>query len=549
MKLFSFCIYGTERNYYEGLLENIQIIQEYFPDFEILVYKGICDPSWTFEENCKVIETHKEGLVNTLYRFLPLSEIEIGFVRDADSRITERDRWCIKEFLKSSKSYHIIRDHYWHKSLIMGGMFGWKKPCYKKIEIPSTDNLVYGFEEIYLSKTIYPLIKSDSLVHTNNHAFCGEHVQLITIPHKDQCDFIGNVIWNSLPKFQYQIGNIIQQLNFLRSQDQFLVCQFLTDKLNPLEIPYNYRNQIFDIGYSANYYLKNIPRCQYWLEKFEFAEITSNVYHNSNFLFGILGKKLIASFDSEREPTEDEIVIIYGNYPDWHHALPYSSKVFRHASLFNQIKHDKIEYDSSWEDVDIIYILNLKERSDRFNDTLLALCSVKAPIHRIHHYKAEKDGLPPYVGATKNHVDVMKHFKESEKNNCLILEDDVVFIDDHKFISESLKSFFIKKYKYNICFLSLSKHGERQPFDDLLSITKQQCTTSAAYFLNKENIEIVLSVAEEGLLKMIETNDHHNFCIDRYWCKLPSLLFFKKKLVFQRPSFSNLTKQVNFHLD
>jgi hypothetical protein len=218
--------------------------------------------------------------------------------------------------------------------------------------------------------------------------------------------------------------------------------------------------------------MNDISKCQYWLSQFEFAELNQHIYNNSNFLFPKLGKKIIASFDSEREPLEDEIVIVYGNYPDWHHALPYSSKVFRHASLFNQIKHDKIEYDSVWESVDIIYILNLKERSDRFNDTLLALCSVKAPIHRIHHYKAEKDGLPPYVGATKNHVDVMKHFKETEKNNCLILEDDIVFIDDHKLISESLKSFFTKKYTYNICFLSLSKHGERQPYDDLLSITK-----------------------------------------------------------------------------
>jgi hypothetical protein len=133
MKVFSFCIYGTERNYYEGLLENIQIIREYFPDFQIYIYKGICDPSWIFEGNCKVIETHKEGLVNTLYRFLPLAETEIGFVRDADSRITQRDRWCISEFLNSSKSYHIIRDHYWHKSLIMGGMFGWKTQCKEKI--------------------------------------------------------------------------------------------------------------------------------------------------------------------------------------------------------------------------------------------------------------------------------------------------------------------------------------------------------------------------------------------------------------------------------
>ena len=125
MKVFSFCIYGTEKNYYEGLLENIKIIQEYFPDFEIYIYKGICDPNWTFEgENITIIETLREGLVNTLYRFLPLANIETGYIRDADSRINERDRWCITEFLKSSKNYHIIRDHYWHKSLIMGGMFG-----------------------------------------------------------------------------------------------------------------------------------------------------------------------------------------------------------------------------------------------------------------------------------------------------------------------------------------------------------------------------------------------------------------------------------------
>ena len=547
MKAFSFCIYGTELNYYEGLLENIQIIHEYFPDFEIFIYKGICDHSWRFDENCKIIETHKEGAINMLYRYLPIGFADIGFIRDADSRISERDRWCIEEFLKSSKSYHIIRDHYWHKEPIMGGIFGWKK----KLEIDLSLDSVIGYSQdmTYLKEHLYPLIKSDSLIHTNNHAFVGEYVELIKIHHKDQWDFIGNVIWNNKPKFHYQIGNIFEQLNFLRSQDQFILCQFLTDQLNSLEIPYHSRNQIFDIGYCSNYYLGNISKCQYWLKNFEFAEITSNIYHNSNYLFGILGKKVIASFDSNREPLDNEIVIIYGNYPDWHHALPYSSKIFRHASLFNQIKHDKIEYDSAWEHVDIIYILNLKERSDRFNDTLLALCSVKAPIHRIHHYKAEKDGLPPYVGATKNHVDVMKHFKESSKNNCLILEDDIVFIDDYKFISESLNKFFIQQYKYNICFLSLSKHGERQPYDDLLSITKQQCTTSAAYFLNKENIEIVLSVVEEGLLKMIETNDHHNFCIDRYWCKLPNLLFFKKKLIFQRPSFSNLTKQVNFHLD
>jgi len=277
--------------------------------------------------------------------------------------------------------------------------------------------------------------------------------------------------------------------------------------------------------------------------------VCSSDLGRDNYMFGILNKKTVATFDLQREPLDDEIVIVYGNYPDWHHALPYTSKIYRHISLFFQLKHDIVEYDSSWEPVDIIYILNLKDRSDRFTDTLLALCSVRAPIHRVVHYKAEKSGLPPYVGATKNHVDVMKHFKESGKNNCLILEDDIVFIDDRKFVSDSLLKFYQSNYEFNICFLSLSKIGERLPYDNLLSITKQHCTTSSAYFLNRKTVSNVICVADEGLSKMMETSNHCTFCIDRYWTKLTNLFFFKKKLVFQRPSFSNLTQTINFQLD
>lgn len=544
MKVFSFCIYGTERNYYDGLLENIRSIHEYFPEFEIYVYKGICDPEWTFE-NCKVIETQKEGAINMLYRYLPLTFADIGFVRDADSRVTERDRWCISEFLKSTKNYHIVRDHYWHKEPIMGGIFGWKNPLEIDLQLESV--IRYSQDMAYLKDNLYPRIKSDLLVHTNNHAFCGEHVELIQILQIDKYDFIGNVIWNGKPKFEYFIGNPIEQLRFLRGQDQFVLIQYLTDHIVPLDVSYNLRQLVFDIAYTANFYLKNIEKCQYWLSQFEFSEMNEHIYFNSNFLFNILGKKIIASFDSTRNPSDNEIVIVYGNYPDWHHALPCSSKVYRHASLFFQIIHDSVEYHPSWEPIDTIYILNLEERTDRFSDTLLSLCSVRAPIHRIHHYRAKKD-LPPYMGATKNHLDCIQHFVDSGKERCLILEDDIVFLDDSQFIWDSISTLFSRVYPYDLCFLAISKIGERQLFDDLLSRSKQSCTTSSAYMLQKSTASNVLDKVAEGFQSMKDTGDQHNCCIDRYWCSL-TMLFFKKKLAFQRPSFSNLTKQINFHLD
>ena len=546
MKVFSFCIYGTERNYYEGLLENIQSIREHFPDFEIYVYKGECDSSWRFD-NVKVIETNRSGAINMLFRYLPVTFADTGFIRDADSRITYRDIWCIREFLESSKKYHIIRDHFYHKSPIMGGIFGWKQRTEFPLDL--SPDVGYAHDMAYIEKHLYPLIKSETLVHSNIYGYAGEHVELIEIPQKDKYDFVGNVIWNGKPKFEYTVGNVIQLVQWLRGQDQFKLIRHVTDNIVSTSIPYHERRNLFDAAYIAAYYLRDIPKAQYWLSQFEFAELDRHIFNNGNYLFGILGKKIIATFDYKREPLNNEIVIVYGNYPDWHHALPCSSKVYRHVSMFFELKHHVVEYHPSWESVDTIYVLNLKERTDRYSDTLLALASVHAPLHRVHHYKAEKDGLPPYVGATKNHVDAMKHFQESSKNTCLIVEDDIVFLDEKEHVWNSLSAFFSKKYSYNITFLSISKIGQREPLDNLLSVSKQQCTTSAAYFLTKETSQDVLNVADEGLRLMQETNNHHTYCIDRYWCKLPNLFYFKKKLVYQRPSFSNLTKSVNFHLD
>lgn len=546
-KVFSFCIYGTERNYYNGVLENIKIIKEHFPDFKIYIYKGICDPEWTFDNSVNVINTERSGAINMLFRYLPVTFADIGFIRDADSRITERDRWCINQFLKSTKKYHIIRDHFYHKSPIMGGIFGWKQPIQFPLDL--SPDVGYAHDMSYIEKHLYPLIKSEALIHSNIYGYVGEYVELIDIPQKDKYDFIGNVILNGVPKFEYFIGNPIELIGFLRSHDQFKLVRHIADNIDPQSIPYHSRRTLYDAIYTSMYYLRDIDTAQYWLSQFEFSELDQHIYNNSNYLFGIMEKKIVATFDYKREPLENEIVIVYGNYPDWHHALPCSSKLYRHVSLFYQLKHDIIEYHPSWESVDTIYILNLKERSDRYSDTLLALASVHAPLHRVYHYKAEKDALPPYVGATKNHVDVMKHFQESNSKTCLIVEDDIVFLDDKEHIWNNLTEFFKRNYSYNITFLSLSKNGQREPLDDILSITKQSCTTSAAYFLNKETSQSVLDVADEGLRLMQETNNHHTYCIDRYWCKLPNLLFFKKKLVYQRPSFSNLTKSVNFHLD
>ncbi len=543
MKVFSFCLYGTDRNYYEGLLENIQIIQQYYPDYEIFVYRGICPSEWTLR-GINVIYTSREGPINMLYRYLPLTFADSGFVRDTDSRITERDRWCMDAFLKSSRVYHIIRDHVWHRSKIMGGMFGWK--CSMNLPFRIHDETSYGMDEALLSQELYPLIVSQTLVHTNMFAYIGEHSERIEIPQKDAYDFVGNVIWDAQPKFTYDY-DLVAQVDALRGQDQFALICFLTDMCDPQSISYSRRTPFYDTCYIANFYMNRIEKAQYWLAQFEFAEITCHVYQNAQYLLRKMGR-LVATCNPDYVGHPGDVVIHYGNYPDWHKALPCSTHIYRHISKFFDTQHDFVDYHPVWSHVDIVYILNLEERVDRFYEVLHTLGSLGVPLDRVYHYKASKD-VPSYVGATKNHVDVIRHFRDSGKDTCLVLEDDFVFADDRGRIYSTLERFWTTPLDYNICFLALSKYGERRPYNDLVSETRQTCTTSSAYFLRKETVETVLNTVDEGLRLMTETGDYHTYCIDRYWCKLPNLYSFKTKLGFQRPGYSNLTGKVVANLD
>lgn len=545
MKVFSFCLYGTASYYYTGLLENIQLIQKHYPDFSIVVYLGECDHSWVIPDGVTVVHTGKAGPINMLFRYKALAYADVGFVRDTDSRITERDRWCIDQFLQSSYTYHIIRDHIWHRSKIMGGLFGWKES--RTIEFDENHPSGYGYDEGVLSEQLYPAICDRTLVHTNINGFLGEHSERITLPHADPADFVGNVYKTDTPEFTYRV-DVVEHVKVLRGQDQFALIQHLARSIDPYSVPYHARTEFYDACFTASYYLKDVDACFYWLSKFECAEITPHIVANSAFLFNILNKRIVATFDATREPAADEVVIVYGTYPEWHLALPCSTKIYRHISLFAQTTHDVVEYDPVWDFVDVIYILNLEERVDRYYETLLSLAAVGAPLHRVHHYKAKKDGLPPYVGATKNHVDVAEHFCASGLGTCLILEDDIQFIDVGS-VRSSLASFSSKPRDYDICFLSISKTGRREPYDDLLGQSFQSCTTSSAYFLQSSTARRVCDVLMDGFHKMVETGDHHTYCVDRYWSKLPTLLYFRKKLAFQRPSYSNLTRGVSAHLD
>lgn len=177
VKAFSFSVYGSDDKYCKGIIKNLECIQTSFPLWEVWIYVGdgvpesVIDNINTFNFT-KIIYTGQIGHENKAYRFFTIDDptVDIAIIRDADSRIYERDVECIKDFIQSTKLFHIIRDHPNHHTWkIMGGMWGIKKGLIDNIKSlflawKSTKNLGFFDDQIFLSEIIYPIIKTSVLV-------------------------------------------------------------------------------------------------------------------------------------------------------------------------------------------------------------------------------------------------------------------------------------------------------------------------------------------------------------------------------------------------
>ena len=325
-----------------------------------------------------------------------------------------------------------------------------------------------------------------------------------------------------------------------------------------LKQPYRERGQIADAMMREHYYAGRIEEARLVYSIFDMCDITDQMITNSNFVITALAAKgwtVVGTTDPARVPGDKELVICYGNYHLGAHSFPVENKMYRHVSMFDTALHGRFESDPCWDGIRWIYILGLESRPDRIYATMGELCRMNAPLDRVRLYKAKKDeGVAArYIGATKNHVDVLAMAAaEGGDGHVLILEDDFVFSDWLADNKAGLAEFIRRGYAYDICFLSSSRYHQREEHDDLLILSKQECTTSSGYLVCGSTVGKVAAVAREGLDKMLGGTYSHEYVIDRYWKKIMDderVFIFKKKMGFQRPALSGLTGRIENYLD
>jgi|TARA_Y100001937_G_scaffold2694_1_gene3454 hypothetical protein len=176
MKVISFSLWGTDPVYTVGAVNNAKIAQEIYPEWECWFYVGKSCPLEIKEQlkeqpNTKVIEMNEEGSWNGMFwRFSPASDptVDVMISRDTDCRLDKREKLAVDQWLSSGKSFHIMRDHPFHKTEILGGMWGVRGDLLKDM-----DNLIEKYhkgdfwqvDQNFLRERIYPIINNDCCIH------------------------------------------------------------------------------------------------------------------------------------------------------------------------------------------------------------------------------------------------------------------------------------------------------------------------------------------------------------------------------------------------
>jgi hypothetical protein len=213
MKLcFSYCLYGKfNPKYYVGLEKNIEYILKRFPDSCIYLWFGSDVEDQYFEkynknDQIRIIKKKDEtGHIMMSYRFASIDFIDcdVMLVRDADSRISDREIILNEDFFASQYLLHTIRDHRGHHIPLMGGAFSVKKELMTKYNIKILNIIkyykmknikldYYNSDQNLLVSIFYNNFKHLLLVHSTKNIF--SDINFIKINPPEDNNFCGQVI-------------------------------------------------------------------------------------------------------------------------------------------------------------------------------------------------------------------------------------------------------------------------------------------------------------------------------------------------------------------
>ena len=176
-QVLSFSLYnGDVPRYRDGAYENLDLWPKKFPGWELWIYydKTTSEPvlQRLRDGGAKMIDMTDSGLINpSTWRFTVASDptVDRYLSRDIDSRLTQRDKDAVDEWVASDKKWHVIRDHPSHTRFPMSaGLWGGTGDAMPDM----TDRLKrtavdvdYTADQVWLAKEVWPIARHSVMQH------------------------------------------------------------------------------------------------------------------------------------------------------------------------------------------------------------------------------------------------------------------------------------------------------------------------------------------------------------------------------------------------
>jgi hypothetical protein len=179
-KIISFSLWGDNPKYTIGAIRNAELTPIIFPNWVSRFYCGKSVPEDIIEKlkslpQTEVIIMDEDGdWTGMFWRFYACEDSDIMLSRDTDSRLSNREKLAIDEWLESDKDFHIMRDHPYHNTEILGGMWGVRNGLLKNIKELIQEYVKGDFWQVdqnFLREKIYPLVVNNSFIHDSYQSY------------------------------------------------------------------------------------------------------------------------------------------------------------------------------------------------------------------------------------------------------------------------------------------------------------------------------------------------------------------------------------------
>jgi glycosyl transferase, family 25 len=212
--------------------------------------------------------------------------------------------------------------------------------------------------------------------------------------------------------------------------------------------------------------------------------------------------------------------------------------------------HELFLSENTSELIDAILYINLKHRTDRKSHIEKELTKLKSLTNNIQKIDAIKHNNGA-KGCGYSHIKALNYAKKNNYKNVLIVEDDLIFKDDNKIIT-NIQNAINQINIFDV--LMISGNIQKKEPTDIKNISKAiNVQTTSCYLINYHYYDKLIDVFTESCKNLSDIKSYENsqtWAIDRNWFKLQkkdNWYIFDPTLAYQIDDYSDIEKkQVNY---